>query len=154
MTVSCSSDTSDTSEIEKPYDKLVTDYSYNDSEIELMQLINQHRENIGLKALIKVNHISFKSEEHSNYMIANRVVNHDNFTVRSENIMRVLGAHSVGENVAYNYKTSDAVLIAWLASGDHKKNIEGDYTHFGIAIKIDAENGRKYYTNIFAKIER
>ena len=100
MTVSCSSDTSDTSEIEKPSEELVTDYSYNESEVELMHLINQYRENIGLKALIKVNHISFKSEEHSNYMIANRVVNHDNFTKRTEKNIIVLGAHTVWENVA------------------------------------------------------
>ncbi|MDR7212443.1 CAP domain-containing protein [Flavobacterium piscis] len=152
LTVSCSSESSDQGEVENPSEELITDYSYNESEIVLMQLINRHRENIGLKALIKVNHISFKSEEHSNYMIANRVVSHDNFSARSENIIKVLNAHKVGENVAYNYKTSEGVLIAWLASGEHKKNIEGDYTHFGIAIKIDAENGRKYYTNIFAKI--
>ncbi|MEO7976536.1 CAP domain-containing protein [Flavobacterium sp.] len=152
LAVSCSSDSSDNSEEEKPDEELITDYNYNESEIEVMQLINKHRENIGLKTLIKVNYISVKCEEHTNYMIASRIVNHDNFTARSENIMKVLGAYKVGENVAYNYKTAEGVLIAWLASGEHKKNIEGDYTHFGIAIKIDAENGRKYYTNIFAKI--
>lgn len=151
-TVCCSSDSGGTNEIENKPEELITDYSYNESEIEVMQLINKHRENIGLKALVRVNHISFKAEEHCNYMITNRVVNHDNFKERSENIMRVLDAYKVGENVAYNYKTSAAVMIAWMASGEHKKNIEGDYTHFGVAIKIDAENGRKYYTSIFAKI--
>ena len=153
LAVSCSSD-SNTSEVDDPSGELITDYSYNDSEIEVMQLINKHRENLGLSTLIKVNHISFKSEEHCNYMIAHKAISHDNFIARSENIIRVMNAIKIGENVAYNYKTSEAVMIAWLASSDHKKNIEGDYTHFGIAIKIDAENGRKYYTNIFAKIER
>jgi len=154
LAISCSSDSNEVSEEEKPSEELITDYSYNDSEIEVMQLINKHRENLGLSTLVKVNHISFKCEEHCNYMIANKKISHDKFIARSENIMSVMNAITVGENVAYNYKTSDAVMIAWLASKDHKKNIEGDYTHFGIAVKIDAENGRKYYTNIFAKIER
>jgi hypothetical protein len=37
-------------------------------------------------------------------------------------------------------------LNAWLASPSHKANIEGNHTHFGIAIKENPANGRKYYT--------
>ena len=73
-------------------------------------------------------------------------------TPRSENIIKTLGAKTVSENIAYNYNTPEAVLSAWLASPSHKANIEGDHTHFGIAIKENPANGRKYYTNIFAKI--
>jgi uncharacterized protein YkwD len=153
LTTFCSADDSEY-EVEKPVDVLIEDYNYNDSELEVMELVNSYRIKIGLTPLIKINHISYKSEEHCRYMISHRAVNHDNFAARSENIMKVTGAYKVGENVAYNYKTSEAALAAWLASGEHKKNIEGDFTHFGIAVKIDAENGRKYYTNIFAKIER
>jgi hypothetical protein len=56
-----------------------------------MELINSIGK-AGLNRLEKINHISFKSEEHSNYMIANNVVNHDDFVARSENIMSTLGA--------------------------------------------------------------
>lgn len=151
---SCSSDSVDSvSEQESSVTSgVVTNYTYNQSELETMKLINDYRVSIGLNALKAINHISFKSEEHDMYMIANNVVNHDDFVARSENIIKVLGAIKVGENVAYNYNTPEAVLKAWLASAGHKHNIEGDYTHFGIAIKVDPENGRKYYTNIFAKI--
>jgi uncharacterized protein YkwD len=45
-------------------------------------------------------------------------------------------------------------LNAWLASPSHKANIEGDHTHFGIAIKENPANGRKYYTNILPKFIR
>ncbi|WP_031457510.1 CAP domain-containing protein [Flavobacterium chungangense] len=145
---SCSSDTAEGVNDSE----LVSDYTYNDTELEVLQLVNKYRMSIGLNALEKVNHISFKSEEHDYYMIANKVVNHNNFVVRSENIISVLGAKKVGENVAYNFNSAEAVLQAWLASPTHKENIEGDYTHFGIAVKIDAETGKKYYTNIFAKI--
>jgi uncharacterized protein YkwD len=130
---------------------LITNYSYNDSEIETMKLINDYRVSIGLNALERTNHISFKCEEHNKYMIANNVMDHSNFATRSQNIMLVLGAKSVAENVAYDYKTSAAVLKAWLDSPGHKANIEGDYTHFGLSVKTDAA-GKKYYTNIFAKI--
>jgi hypothetical protein len=57
-----------------------------------------------VKTFRKINHMSFKSEEHDNYMIANNVVNH-NFVARSENIIKTLGAKTVSENIAYNYNT-------------------------------------------------
>ncbi len=72
-----------------------TIYSYNTMEIETMDLINNYRVSIGLKALTKTNYISYKSEEHNKYMIANNVVNHDGFDARSEDIMKVLGAKSM-----------------------------------------------------------
>lgn len=127
-------------------------YAYNDAELELMQLINDYRISIGLNALEKVNHISNRCEEHNKYMIANKILDHNDFASRSENIVKVLSAKNVAENVAYNYKTSEAVLKAWLASPGHKKNIEGKYTHFGISISTDPATGKKYYTNIFARI--
>jgi hypothetical protein len=36
-----------------------------------MDLINKHRVSVGVKTFRKINHMSFKSEEHDNYMIAN-----------------------------------------------------------------------------------
>jgi uncharacterized protein YkwD len=84
-------------------------------------------------------------------MIARKVVNHDLFPQRSENIIEVLGAVKVNENLAYNFVSSNSVLNAWLNSPGHKKNIEGNFTHFGLAIRINPD-GKKYYTNIFAKI--
>lgn len=148
---SCSSDSSETQTVDAVAEK-VTLYSYNTIEIETMNLINAHRISKGLNPLEKINHMSYKSEEHDNYMIANNVVNHNDFVARSENIMKTLGAKSVSENIAYNYNTPQAVLNAWLASPGHKENIEGNFTHFGIAIKADPATGKKYYTNIFAKI--
>lgn len=126
-------------------------YTYNSVEDETLTLINSYRVSIGLKRLEKNNYISFKSEEHDNYMIDHNVVNHDYFSSRSQNIIETLGAKRVGENIAYNYITPKAALAAWLESPEHKQCIEGDYTHFGISIRINAE-GKKYYTNIFIKM--
>lgn len=148
---SCSSDESEDTVADASSQKVVN-YTYNTLELNTMDLINKHRISVGLKPLEKINHMSFKSEEHDNYMIANNVVNHNDFVARSENIIKTLGAKTVSENIAYNYNTPESVLKAWLASPSHKANIEGDHTHFGIAIKENPANGRKYYTNIFAKI--
>lgn len=147
--VSCSNDSSD--DLAPATDAaVVVDYAYSPDETALADLINEYRVSQGLNPLQTINHISYKAEEHDNYMIANKVVNHDQFEERSRNIMQVLGAVKVNENVAYNYSTPHSVLTAWLASPGHKANIEGDFTHFGISIRVSAE-GKKYYTNIFMK---
>jgi uncharacterized protein YkwD len=127
-------------------------YTYISSELETMELLNAYRVSIGLNALEKINYLSYKSEEHNKYMITNNVVNHNDFVTRSQNIINVLGAKKVGENIAYNYNSPQAVLNAWMNSPRHKENIFGDYTHFGISIRENPANGKKYYTNIFAKI--
>lgn len=148
---SCSTDTAG-NQITVAINQKEVNYTYNASEIETMNLINSYRVSIGLNSLVKIDYISYKSEEHDNYMITKNVVNHDDFVARSENIIKVLGVKIVDENIAYNYDTPQAALKAWLASPGHKKNIEGDFTNFGISIRENPTTGRKYYTNIFVKI--
>ncbi|MFB3390039.1 CAP domain-containing protein [Flavobacterium sp. LAR06] len=145
---SCSNELNEDENLESK----ITEYTYNTCELETMQLINDYRISIGLNPLEVINHISFKSGEHNTYMIENNVVNHNNFTSRSQNIIQVLNASKVSENIGYNYKTAQGVLDAWLRSPEHKKNIEGDFTNFGISIRENTITGKKYYTNIFAKI--
>jgi uncharacterized protein YkwD len=130
--------------------ELITEYDFSKSEMELACVINDYRVSIGKNAFEIINHMSYKSQEHNMYMIQNNVVNHDNFESRANNIMQVLGAVSVGENVAYNFSSPSAVLNAWLNSPSHKANLDSDFTHFGVSISIGS-NGKKYYTNIFMK---
>ena len=146
--VSCSSDSSEGSSTDN---KLVTSYNYNDSELKIITLVNNYRQSIGLNALEVVNHISYKSQEHNIYMIDNKVVNHDYFQQRADNLIEVLGATKVAENIAYNYQTPESAMSAWLNSPDHKANIEGDFTHIGVSITVDEATGKKYYTNMFIK---
>jgi uncharacterized protein YkwD len=147
--ISCSSNETEESTVAKP--ELIQNYDYNSDELQLADLINEHRVSLGLNPLQLINHVSYKSEEHNAYMIARKVVNHDLFTQRSENIMEVLSAVKVNENVAYNFVTSSSALNSWLNSPGHKANLEGNFTHFGISIRIDESTGKKYYTNIFIK---
>ncbi|MCM0667810.1 CAP domain-containing protein [Flavobacterium tyrosinilyticum] len=149
----CSADSAEASlETTTPTETLVANYTYNDTEIETMSLINEYRLSIGLNSLERINHISYKCEEHNKYMIQNNVVDHNDFVARSTNMTNVLGAKRVGENVAYNYKTPEAAVRAWLDSPGHKENIVGDYTHFGLSVTTDPATGKKYYTNIFVKL--
>ena len=145
---SCSNDSSADAETDA---QLVTNYDSTQEEIQLAQLINDYRVSQGKNTLEVVNHISFKSQEHNFYMIDNNVVNHDYFEQRSNNIIVVLGAVKVGENIAYNFSTPTSALHAWKNSPGHKVNLDGDYTHFGISISVNPTNGKKYYTNIFMK---
>src|SRR6476620_9510412 len=110
---SCSSDATEDQVTDT---RLIHNYDYNSDELKLVQLINDYRDSIGLNKLQTINHISYKSEEHNEYMIANQVVNHDYFQERSQNIMAVLGAVKVNENIAYNFVTPEGVLNAWLNS--------------------------------------
>ena len=147
--VSCSTDSKeDNTSSDKT---LVTNYDYSAEELQLAQKINEYRVSQGLNSLEIVNHISYKSQEHNEYMIDNNVVNHDYFSERAENIIEVLGAVKVGENIAYNFSTPNSAMYAWLNSPGHKANLDGEYTHFGVSITINPANGKKYYTNIFMK---
>lgn len=151
MISSCSSDMSGREKIGlKP--EIVLNYTYSASEIEVMNLINDYRVSVGLNSLEKINHISYKSEEHNIYMITNDVLNHDGFVARSENIIQALEAKAVAENIARNYDSPQVAVNAWLNSATHKGNIVGNFTHFGIAIDQDTVTGKKYYTNIFVRI--
>ena len=146
--ISCSKKASDDAVVDKT---LITKYDYSADEIKLGQIINDYRVSIDLTPLKMVNHISYISEGHNEYMIDNNVVNHDFFDQRAENLIEVLGATKVGENIAYNFSTPNSALYAWLNSPGHKANIEGDYTDFGVSITISPTTGKKYYTNMFMK---
>ena len=150
---SCSPDSADSTDVSSTTSSSsLVKYSYSATELETMQLINTYRVSIGLNALEKNDYVSYKCEAHDTYMITNNVVNHNDFITRSEDIMKTLGATYVTENVAFNYSTPKAVLDAWLASEGHKTNLEGNYTHFGLSVRENPTTGKKYYTNIFAKI--
>lgn len=125
-------------------------FSYTQEETELMTIINNYRISKGLNALETIDFISAKSEEHDNYMISVGQVSHDYFQDRYESLVKNLGAKNVSENLAYNYATPQGVFNAWMKSSGHAANIEGDFTHFGIAIRANSE-GKKFYTNLFMK---
>jgi len=122
---------------------------YSALEIEILNLVNGHRETLGLKTLTRLNIISGVADGHTDYMVKKGVVNHDNFNFRTETLTNKAGATSVGENVAFGFSSAQGVLNGWLNSEEHKKIIENEnYTHFGISTESNSE-GRNYFTQIF-----
>lgn len=125
---------------------------YSDFETEVMNQINNYRNSIGLVKLSRLNLVSKEAETHSFYMLQNGTLSHDNFAIRTQNLMNNAAAINIAENVAYGYKTAEELLNAWLRSAEHRQKIEEKrYTDFGISAKYNP-NGGYYVTQIF--IER
>lgn len=128
-----------------------TNVSYTDIENEILTLVNEYRESIGLETLSLLNIVSGVADGHTNYMIQSGTISHDNFDQRAQILMDNTNAKSVGENVAYGYNSAEGVLNGWLNSAEHRKIIESEtYTHFGISTDSNS-NGRNYFTQIFIK---
>ncbi|NLP59187.1 CAP domain-containing protein [Lutibacter sp. B1] len=125
--------------------------SYSEFELDILNEINEYRESKGLSTLEILNIVSTEAISHTKYMIELDEINHDNFSIRTNNLMKNASAKTVGENVAYGYSTAKGVLNGWLNSESHRKIIENNsFTHFGISV-LKNNNDRYYYTNIFIK---
>jgi len=125
---------------------------YSDFETEVMNQVNNYRSSIGLAKLSRLNLVSKEAETHSVYMLNKETLSHDNFAVRTQNLMNNAAAISIAENVAYGYQNAEELLNAWLNSAAHRRKIEENrYTDFGISAKYNS-NGSYYVTQIF--IER
>ncbi len=146
LTFSCSTDAIEEDTINEIAASYVPDTKQ--IEIEIMELINDHRISLGLNVLGDMDQIKAEAYGHTDYMIDQSEISHDNFYQRRANLINEVGASNVGENVAYGYSSPQSVVNAWLNSEGHKYIIEGNYTNFDISAEKDVD-GRWYYTNIF-----
>jgi len=119
-------------------------------EIEILELINQHRISVGLNPLESIDVIKGQAYSHTDYMIEIDEVNHDYFYNRKAYLQANANAQEVSENVAYGYSSANSVVNAWLNSEGHRHNIEGDFTHFEVSAEKN-QNDKWYFTNIFIK---
>jgi uncharacterized protein YkwD len=138
LVVSCSKEDLSSNEI---------DVSFTITE-QILDLANEHRISIGKEKLIRSIDADQVADIHTNYMIDQGLISHDNFYKRMEELKDLVNAKAVGENVAFGYASGESVMEGWLNSPGHKANIEGDFTHVGISA-IKDENGRYYYTQLF-----
>ena len=115
---------------------------------QILVLINQHRSNLGLENLSKNSTAIELAIQHTNYMINQQKISHDNFDDRAAVLQNEENATGWAENVASRYPTAESVVNGWLNSSGHKRNIEGNYTKTGIAAIKDS-NGHYYFTQIF-----
>ncbi len=127
------------------------DFELSAIEKEVLSLINKHRKEIGKNELSHSNIAYKEALKHTEYMIANETISHDNFNDRSGNIIVEAKASSVSENVARFYENAEEVFQAWIHSTQgHRENIEGDFTHTAVCARKDNE-GRYYFTEMFYK---
>ncbi|GGG22087.1 hypothetical protein GCM10011344_23550 [Dokdonia pacifica] len=116
---------------------------------EILAIINDHRATLNLPPFSQHTLAKEEALDHTAYMIVNNKVSHDNFFQRSD-YLRANGADAVSENVAFGYRTAQAVVDGWLNSPDHKEAIESDFTHSGISV-AQTESGVNFFTHIFVK---
>ena len=115
---------------------------------EILNLVNQHRQSQGLSTLQSNATAVLLAEDHTRYMISLEELNHHNLDAKFQTLIEKEGATGIGENVASFYPDAASVVTGWLNSPDHRRNIEGNFTHTGIAA-IKDEEGKYYYTQIF-----
>ena len=114
---------------------------------QLIEMINDHRLQVGMPLLIRNATADKLAEEHTNYMIAQKGVSSDNFIARLEALEQKENAEEMSENVGVEISVEEAMstclTTTWL-----KVNVEGDFTHTGIAVRRD-NTGRYFFTQIF-----
>ncbi|WP_303316801.1 CAP domain-containing protein [Flavivirga abyssicola] len=139
--IACSKDDS-AADIEK---EMVTDIATN-----ILQLVNEHRSSIG-KQILETNILAEDlAEEHNMFMISQGNIGHENFDYRANRLFDEENARGVGENVAFKQVSAQQVMTAWLNSTDHRKNIEGNFSHIGVSV-VKSESGIYYFTQLFLK---
>ena len=114
---------------------------------QLVQLVNDHRESLGKSKLVRNSLADQLAAEHVNYMISKKDVNNDNFEIRWEALEQQANAKEITENVGFDLSAEKA-MNAYLSRVWLRANVEGDFTHTGIAVKKD-ENGNYFYLQIF-----
>ncbi|MGB5500172.1 MAG: CAP domain-containing protein [Maribacter sp.] len=119
-------------------------------ENELLNTVNSHRVALGYSSL-NFSAVAYEyANKHTDYMISKGGLSHDNFSSRAANIALEVEAELVAENVAKDHPTAAEAFNGWLNSSDHKKTMEGDFTHTAVSVKKSA-SGNYYYTQLFFK---
>ncbi len=125
-------------------DSTVTAY-----EAEVIRLVNEIRAKNGLKALSANWELSRMARYKSQDMVDNRYFSHTSPTYGSPyQMMKSFGIsyRTAGENIAYGYKTPQAVVNGWMNSSGHRANIlNASYTQIGVGY---VANGH-YWTQMF-----
>ena len=147
---SCSQE-SDDIEIYNEVSEKINCSTLNCLENNVLNVVNEYRVSKDLSQLKTFEIVSVEADSHTNYMIENGKISHDNFDKRQEYLVENAGAKKVGENVAFGYDSAEDVLAAWLNNPSHKALIENPhYTHFGVSVDT-GKTGKNYFTQIFIK---
>ncbi|WMX13507.1 MULTISPECIES: CAP domain-containing protein [unclassified Aureispira] len=122
-----------------------------DLELEILELINQHRASLNLTPLSIHPSIQNSSFQHStNIAKENIPFGHEGFSERANTLVQVLNGSAAAENVAMGQRSAKEVVDGWLNSSGHRNNIEGDFNLTGISIVKNSQN-ENIFTQLFIK---
>ncbi|WP_396636438.1 CAP domain-containing protein [Maribacter sp. R77961] len=117
-------------------------------ENEILEIVNNHRTSLDMNKLL-FSTVAYKyANIHTDYMISKGSLSHDNFSSRASSIASEEAVEMVAENVAKDYVTAVGAFEGWYNSVNHKKTMEGDFTHTAISVKKD-QAGNFYFTQLF-----
>lgn len=109
------------------------EYGFSEKEMQILNNINQYREERNLSTLQLDEYLSSKCLNHNQTMISLGQLTHIGFEYRSSQIKASFPTTKVGECLSYNYQNP---LIGWLDSPPHKEIIETEnYNYIGISFK-------------------
>lgn len=125
-------------------------------QVVLLDLVNDHREKMGLGRLAYSEVVELTAQNHSIRMSKRYFpFGHMGSTLRCRSILKALGLELgslCGENVAMGQESPEEAFEAWMNSPEHREAIEdGRYTHTGLGIFENAR-GTIYWTQIFIRI--
>ena len=117
---------------------------------QVVSLVNEERTKAGLAALEKSDNVTLaaavRAEELTFSFSHTRPDGSAYRTVLEQN---GVSYRSCGENVAFGYRTPEAVMSAWMTSEGHKENILNEkYTDIGVGYFKDS-SGQGYWAQIF-----
>ena len=118
-------------------------------EQEVIRLVNEIREENGLRTLTYDWELSRVARYKSQDMKDNRYFSHTSPVYGSPfQMMKSFGIkyRSAGENIAKGYATPEAVVDGWMNSPGHRANIlNSSFTHIGVGYVADG----RYWTQMF-----
>ena len=115
-------------------------------EREVFELTNIERVKHGLAPFIWHEGAAAVARAHSEDMARKNYFDHNSLdgTTFSERLTRAgVIWRNAAENIAAGYTTPEDVVIGWMNSDGHRKNILGSYTHLGVGYAYDANSGYK-----------
>jgi uncharacterized protein YkwD len=120
-------------------------------EQEISKLVNDHRRSIGESELVWNDTIAEQARLHSQSMADGMVpFGHDGYETRFALIGKTIPWDKASEIIALAGSAADAVN-AWLASPEHKTNIEDNFDLTGVGVAKDKSGSSFYATQIFIK---
>jgi uncharacterized protein YkwD len=121
---------------------------------EYMEILNSHRQRLGLRPLIYTLIIEPVAHEHSDDMARGKTsFGHSGWRARCRKITDELRGNACSEIVAMGQKTPQAVFDAWYNSSSHRASLENPrYTHTGLGV-VKNSKGVIYWTQLFLEVQ-